>query len=802
METLWQDIRYGARQLARSPGFTAVAVLTLALGIGSTTLVFSLANGLLVRPLPYAEPQRLVAVEEFDPLRPAASFGVAFPNYLDFRARTRLLGDVAVFTEGLATIRGEGEAERVRAASVTDGIFPLLGVQPILGRVISKQEDSPDGPRAVVLGQDLWQRRYGGNPSILGQTVQIGTQPYTVVGVMPSSFRFPERAELWVPLQLSPERSTRTDHYLEGIARLKPGATVELATEELRALMEQLNQENPLTDNGFTARAVPIRQYVAAEYRLAVITLLGGVSFLLLIACSNLTNLLLFKASARVREMAVRTAVGASRTRLIRQLVTESLLLGMLGCAGGVLLAQSGIPLLLVLIPVELPRWMSFEIDGLVLGFAAAVSVLTSVVFGLVPALTVSRVNLSGALKEGSRSGTVGSRRRLLRDALVVGEIALSLTLLVGAGLLIRSFIALSHQPLGFQPENVLTMQIAAPETRYPRGPQRRALLQELRNEVSGVPGIRSIAFASGVPISDRWGRSLTVEGHPLLALKDAPMINHTVVTPGYFRTLEIPLLEGRDFVESDWDNPLVTIVDETLAKRYWPNETAIGKRIRFGPPEDNEPWHTVIGVAANTRNQFLNRPERWSVYIPYSALVSPGAVLVARTGPDPQRLAQAVRRRIVDYDRDIAVSRILSLEQVVTQAAWRERFFAVLLAFFSALALVLACVGLYGVMAYAVSLRRHEIGVRMALGASTRHIGAMVLGQGMRLTSVGLVLGMVAALGLARLLSAQLYQVSPNDLQTYLAVAVILAVAALLAVYIPARRAARVDPMVALRYE
>jgi len=802
METLWQDLRYGARQLLRSPGFTAVAVLTLALGIGSTTLVFSLANGLLVRPLPYVEPERLVAVEEFDPLRPESSFGVAFPNYLDFRARARLFEDVAVFTEGFATIRGEGEAERVRAASVSDGIFSILGVEPILGRVISKEEDSPDGPRAVVLGQELWQRRYGGDPNILGRAVQIGSQPYTVVGVMPSSFRFPERAELWVPLQLSPERSTRTDHYLEGIASLKPGVTVGQATQELRALMQQLNQENPLTDNGFTARAVPIRQYVASEYRLAVITLLGGVSFLLLIACSNITNLLLFKASARVREMAVRTAVGASRARLVRQLVTESLLLGMLGCAGGVLLAQAGIPLLLTLIPVELPSWMSFEVDGLVLSFAAAISVLTSLAFGLVPALTVSRVDLTGSLKEGSQSATVGSKRRLLRDTLVVGEIALSLTLLAGAGLLMRSFVALSRQPLGFKPENVLTLQIAAPETRYPRGPQTRALLQELRSEISTVPGVTSIAFASAIPLWNRWGRSLTVEGHPQLALKDAPMINHTVVTPGYFRTLGISLLEGRDFVESDWDHPLVTIVDESLAKTYWPNESAVGKRIRFGPPEDNEPWHTVVGVAANTRNQFLDRPGRWNTYIPYSALVSPGPVLLARTEQDPQRLAQAVRRRIVDFDRDIAVSRIISMEQVLTNAAWRERFFAILLGFFSALALLLACVGLYGVMAYAVNLRRHEIGLRMALGASTQQIRLMVLRQGMRLTGVGSVLGLAAAFGLARLLSAQLYQVSPNDLQTYLAVAAILAVAAMLAVYIPARRAMRVDPMVALRYE
>jgi predicted permease len=799
-----QDLRYAIRMMRREALVTAAAIVVLALGIGSTTLVFSLADGLLVRPLPYPEQDRLVAVEEYHPMETRAGGAVAFPNYLDIRARTQLLQDLALYSEGRATIRGEGEAERVPNALASDGLFGILQVQPLFGRTFTAEEALKNGPKVVVLGEDLWRRRYGADPDIIGKTLIIGTDSTAVIGVMPSRFHFPENAEMWLPLQLSPVGrggGTRTDHWLQGIARLKPGVSDEQASDELRSLMGQINAENPVTSYGNIARAVPFRAYVASQYRLAVISLLGAVGFLLLIACANVTSLLLVKASSRAREMAVRAALGASRRRLIRQLVSESVLLGLAGGAAGLVLTYAGLRPLLSLIPITLPTWMHFEIDGRVLGFALAVSLLTSILFGLVPAFGTSGVDLTEALKEGGRSATTGTRRRFVRNGLVVGEVALSLALLAGAGLMVRSFLALRSQELGFRPENVVTLQLAVPNTRYPPGPQGRALLGRVQEEVSSSPGVSSVAFASGAPLNSQWGRSLTVEGYPVLVLKDAPMIQHTVVSPGYFKTLGITLLAGREFVDSDWDNPLVTIVDQSLARKYWPAESPIGKRIRFGPPEDNEPWHTIVGVVSNVQNQTLSEPGNLSVYLPASPQFSPSS-LIARADHDPLRVAGGIRSRIQQIDPDIATSQILTEDQIIERASWPQRFFAVLFAVFAALALVLAAVGLYGVLAYAVSLRTHEIGIRMALGATGSQVRRMVMGQGVMLVGIGLAVGTLATYGLTRLLASQLYQVSATDPRTYAGVTTVLVLTALLASYLPARRATRVDPVVALRDE
>jgi putative ABC transport system permease protein len=801
-----QDIRHALRVMWKDAPVTAAAIAILALGIGSTTTVFSLVNGILVRPLPYPEPERLVAVAEFQ--RATSSvFGdsVAFPNYQDIRARTRLLQDIGLYAETHATIRGEGDAEQIPAAKVTDGLFPVLGVKPILGTVLSREQDVPNGPPVVVIGQDLWQRRYGGDPAILGKTLEILNTRRTVIGVMPSSFRFPERAEIWLPLQLDPKDptggATRTDHWLQAVARLRPGASVEQASDELESLMRQINEENPKTSYGNHAHAISFRNYIAGDYRQAVITLLCAVGFLLLIACANITNLLLAKASVRTREMALRAALGASRTRLIRQLITESILLGLTGAVAGIFLSLAGVRLLLALIPIDLPTWMTFSTDWRVLGFALAVSLLTSLIFGVVPAFGASRVDLTGSLKEGGRAGTASAGRQYLRNGLVVAEVALSLTLLAGAGLMVRSFLALRTQSLGFNADKVLTLDFGTPANRYPDGPKARALLGRMEHEIQSLPGVSSMAFSSFAPLASNWGRSLTVEGSPLLPLKDAPMINHTVVTPGYFRALEIPMLEGRDFTGSDWDHPLVTIVDQSLAKRYWPNQSAIGKRVRFGPPENNEPWHTVIGVSGDVLNQQLKRAGRWNIYIPASADYSVSSIIL-RTAQDPVSLAKAIRARIHAIDPDIAVSEILSLNQIVNRSAWRERFVAVLFSVFSVLALILAAVGLYGVLAYTVSLRTHEIGIRMALGASARAVQGMVLRQGLALAALGLVSGTLAALALTRLLATQLYHVTPTDPKTFMTVLALLITVSAISAFIPARRATGVEPLIALREE
>ena len=488
-----QDIRHAFRVMWNDAPITAAAVAILALGIGSTTTVFSLVNGILVRPLPYPEPQRLVAVAEF---HAGSAFGnaVAFPNYQDIRARARLLQDIGLYSEGLTTIRGEGNAEQVPAAFVSDGVFAVLGVQPILGTVFSRQQDVPNGPQVVVIGQDLWQRRYGGDPAILGKTLNVRNARRTVIGVMPSSFRFPERAEMWLPLQLDPKDptggATRTDHWLQAIARLGPGVSVEQTSDELQSLMQQINEENPKTSYGNGAHAIAFRDYVTGDYRRAVITLLCAVGFLLLIACANITNLLLAKASVRTREMALRTALGASRTRLVRQLITESILLGLTGAVVGILLSMAGVRLLLALIPINLPNWMTFSTDWRVLGFALAVSLLTSLIFGVAPAFGASRVDLTGALKEGGRSGAAGAGRHFLRNGLVVAEVALSLTLLAGAGLMVRSFLALRTQSLGFNVDRVLTLDFGTPDNRYPDGPKMRALLGRIQHQLVTLPGV------------------------------------------------------------------------------------------------------------------------------------------------------------------------------------------------------------------------------------------------------------------------------------------------------------------------
>jgi putative ABC transport system permease protein len=794
------DLRYALRILRKDLPVTAAAILILALGIGSTTLVFSLANGLLLRPLPYPQPERLIAVTESSPKDPNETTQISFPNYFDIRARTRLLDDIGVYASAQWPIRGEGTAERVPGASVSDGIFRVMGLDPLLGRAISREDDLPNGPKVVVISEELWQRRYGSDPHILGKTIQIDEDRSTIIGVMPAGFHFPDRAEFWIPLQMDPAKAARTDYFLHAVARLKPGVSIQQATAELESLLEQIHRENPAVNNNWLAHAIPMRDFVAGGYRKAVNTLLVAVALLLLIACANVCNLLLVKASTRVREIAVRTALGATRRRLLRQLITESLLLGLAGGALGVLLAYAGIPSLLSLIPINLPLWMNFSPDSRVLGFAVAISLLTTLGFGIIPAFGSFHVDLTDSLKEGGRGGTSGARSKFVRHALVIGEVALSVILLAGAGLMIRSFLALRMQDLGFHPENVLSTSLDWPETRYHDGAPARALLARLTEEVSSLPGVISTSFSSGVPLDDGWGRIFTIEGHPR-DIKDMTFINHIVVTPGYFHTLAIPLLQGRDLTETDFDTPHIVIVSETFAKRNWPNESSLGKRLRFGPPKNNEPWHTVVGVVADAKHGAYKGEDRPSVYLPYSPDITPNVLLVRTTG-DPLQLQQSLRSRIAALDPDIVVSRVLSLEQIIARVSWQDRFLTFLFTAFAALALLLAAVGLYATISYTVSLSTHEIGIRMALGASADRVRAMILQQGMTLAIAGLFIGLAVAFALARLLKTQLYQISPNDPATYIAVPILLILVAALAAFLPTRRASRVDPVIALRHE
>jgi putative ABC transport system permease protein len=797
---LVQDLRYALRVLGKDRGVTAAAIAILALGIGSTTVVFSLANGLLLRPLPYFQPERVVAVREYSPTDPREAGQINFPNYVDMRARTRLLEDIGVYGNLAAMLRGDGVAERVLGAGVSDGIFPILGVAPLLGRGFTKEESRAKGPKVVILSETLWHRRFVGDPAIIGKTLNLDDERHVVIGVMPADFHFPDRSELWLPMQIDPEKATRTDYFLHALARLKPGVSVDQATSELESMLEQIHRENPASNNGWKAKATSFRDFIAGSYRESLIALLVAVGLLLAIACANVSNLLLVKAASRTREMAVRKALGATRPRLIRLLISESLLLGLAGGVLGVLLAYLGIPALLSLIPVNLPLWMNFSIDQRVLTFALSVCFITSMAFGIAPAFAASGLDITKALKEGGRGSGAGPRQKLLRNGLVIAEIAISVTLLAGAGLMVRSFLALRMQNFGYQPERVLSIQIAYPEKRYADGAPAHGLLRRLADDIAPLHGVTSTAFSSGVPLNDGWGRTYTIEGHPV-PLNEMPMINHVVVTPGYFRTLGIPLLAGRDFAETDFEAPLKVVVSESFAKKHWPRESALGKRIRFGPPRNNEPWHTVVGVAADSRHGQLKGEDRANVYLPYSADVTPFWFLV-RTSGDPLKMVKVIQSRITGIDGDIVLSHVFTLEQIIDRVAWQDRFWTVLLAVFSGLALLLAAVGLYAVLSYTVSLNRREIGIRIALGASASSIRGLVVRQGMALTGAGLMLGVLAALSLTRLLKTLLYQTSPMDPATYIAAPIVLMLVALLAAFLPTRRAIRVDPVDALRQD
>ena len=803
VENILRDISYSVRVLLKSYGFTLVIVLTLALGIGANTAIFSFANGILLRPLPYPQSERLAVIDETALKRGIDSMSVSYPNFLDWREQNTVFEGIAVhFGTNRFSLSGAGEPVEIRGSRISHGLFEVLRVSPQLGRTFTANEDRPEEDAVVILGHDLWQRSFGGDPNIVGQKIMISTRPRTVVGVMPPGFRFPEVSELWVPLALTPETFTRTDHGLNGVARLQDGVSFEQAQSEMTNIAARIEQQNPVTNEGLGVKVMSLHDNLAGDYREALLILLGVVGFVLLVACVNVANLMLARATARQKEFALRAALGAGRWHIMRQLLIESLLLALVGGVIGFALSLWALHLLLSAIPIQLPFWMDFGIDLRVLAFTVGITLLTGLLFGAVPALQTSRVDLNDTLKDGGR-GTVGPRGRS-RSLLVVTEIALSLVLLVGAGLMIQSFVRLRRVNIGLEAKNVFTATVILPGAKYREGDQRRVFFKQLVERVRALPGVQAASATATLPLSGgNWGRSLTVEGFPVLSVGQAPMIQHTVVTPGYFRTMGISLLSGRDFNDSDAKGaPDVTIIDERLAREYWPNESPIGKRIRFGPPEDNEPWHTIVGVVSAVRHQRMQEDTRKSVYLPYLKIPVPGLSIVARTTADPHELTAAVRREVAQLDSDLPVSEIATMEEVVAESIWQPRLYATLFTVFAGGALVLALIGIYGVMAFLVQTRTHEIGVRMALGATARDVFKLIVGRGMKLTVIGVLIGVGGAVALTRLMHGLLFNTSATDPVTFILISGLLALAAFLACYIPARRAAKVDPLVALRYE
>jgi len=807
-----EDVRYGARMLVKGPGFTLVAVITLALGIGATTAIFSVVNAVLLRPLPFPEPERLATVWNIDRQEGGGEMAMTWPDFADMRAQNQSFAALAAFDERDLTLTGVGEAARLRGAVVSSDLFPLLGVAPQVGRFFTADEEQP-GARAVILSHGLWRNRFGADAQVVGRAVAINEQSYSVVGVMPASFAFPigaEPAEMWISVAAEAEGRTprtqqRGNHFLEVIGRLKPGVTLGQAQAEVGQIAAALGKQYPETNGEFGARAVPYFDRVVGDTRPALLLLLGAVGFVLLISCANVANLLLARAAGRQREVAIRAALGADRARVVRQLLTESLLLGLVGGAAGLLLAVWGSEALLALVPGRLPRAAEAALDGRVLGFTLAASLLTGILFGLAPALQASKPDLTAALKEGGRSVGAGRRASRTRGALIVAQVATAFVLLVGAGLLVNSLLRLQRIEPGFDPERMLSFRVSLPPAKYSEPQQIESFYQGLLTRVGALPGVTAVSATSALPLSGQNSVvGFAVEGVPTPPQTPFP---HTsglrVVRPGYFGTMGIRLLQGRDFDARDTlRSTPVTIINEALARRHFRNQNPIGRRINpsFGVDDRGILFREIIGVVGDVRHSSLREEAGPESYVAHAQAPFNTITVVARAGNDPRALTAAVRGEVRTLDPDLPVFAVRTLEEYLATAVAQPRFGALLLSIFAGVALLLTAVGLYGVISYGVEQRRHEIGVRMALGARARDVLGLVMRQGVALAAAGIGLGLVAAAALTRVMASFLFGVGATDPATFALIALLLGLVALAASYVPALRAARVDPLDALR--
>ncbi|MBZ5496311.1 MAG: ABC transporter permease [Acidobacteriia bacterium] len=804
-EDLLRDLRYGLNQMGRNPGFTAGAVLTLALGIGANTAIFTVINAVLLRPLPYQNPERLVTLLESNPQQGMDRAAVSPPNFVDWSTQSRTLEHIAAYRYWGFVLAGGGEPERIIGARVSAGLFTLLGVKPIRGRTFHLEEDRFGGSPVALVREGLWRRRFGADPSLIGKSLTLNGGSYTVVGILPSELKLPD-AEVCVPLAFEPYAMTqRGSRALTVLAGLKPDVTLVQARAEMHTIARRLQQQYPDSNAGWDVTLFPLHEEMVARIRPALLVLGAAVAFVLLIACANVANLLLARATSREQEIAVRSALGASRSRLIRQLLTESVLIALLGGALGLLLAQQGTELLVTLGAAGLPRTAQIGIDRYVLGFTLLLSLVTGLGFGLVPAWHASRPGLNQSLREGRGRATGSARHALLRNAVVVCEVALALIVLIGAGLLVRSFVGLLAIEPGFTTAHVLTMTISLPESKYPEGHQKVVFFQQLLQRVDTLPGVTSAGLVSHLPLAGRGlNTDFTIEGRSLPLSGPSPLADYVSVSPDYFRAMQIPLLEGRPFTERDvMEIPPVVVINEILARRFWPEQNPLGRRLILGSTigADQTP-RTVVGVVGNVRSAGLESEPGPEIYVPYPQNPWPTMTAVIRATSDPIRLVGAVRKEILALDPDQPVYNVRPLEEVLGASLAARRFQMLLLGIFAAVALIMAAIGVYAVMAEVVTQRTHEIGIRMALGARPHDVLKLVVGRGIRMSLAGVAVGLAGALALTRWMSSLLFGVSPTDPMTFTLISLILTGVALLACYIPARRASRLDPIVAVRYE
>jgi len=807
MGNLIQDVRYALRVLAKKPGFTIVAVITLALGIGANSAIFSVVNAVLLRPLPYAEPDRIMRVFASAPERGLSQTNLSFRHVTALEQENRSFERVGAYTGDSVNLIGIDEPLQLNVTRMSGGVLDVLRVNPAAGRNFLPEEDKAGGPRVVILSHNLWKNQFGGAPDVVGRAITLDALSYTIVGIMPAGFNFPGgQIDAWIPRVFEPsflnrDAVERGAGYLNLVARLKPGVTGQQAQADVDGLAANDNAASQL-NLAFGLLAIPLPEVATQGVRPTLYILLGAVGFVLLIACANVANLLLAKAAGRQKEIAVRAALGASRARLIRQFLTESVLLALMAGALGVALASWGVALLVSAATGNIPRAAEINVDGRVLGFTLLIAVLTGVVFGLAPALQASKADLNDALKDTSRGSGGGSRRARIRGALVVTEVALSVILLIGAGLLIRSFVRLQGVDAGFNPAHLLVANINLPASKYSQTAERAGFYRRLSEDLASLPGVTSVGVVQGLPLTGFDARTpIAIDGRAIPPMAERPIVSVGIVSPDFFETFRIPLIQGRFFSNHDDESsPVAVLINQSFSRKYFPDENPIGKRLLGGGPPLQA--REIVGVVGDIRQIGLGTSPAEGFYLSSNQRPQLAMNVVLRTEGPPLALSNALRSRVIAIDRDQPVATIQTMEEVVSNSISNQRFTLLLLGLFAGVALILAAIGIYSVMAYTVTQRTGEIGLRMALGAQTRDVLKLVVGQGMTTALIGVAVGIGGAFALTRLMTSLLFSVTATDPITFVAIPVILTGVALAACFGPARRAAKVDPMVALRYE
>ena len=808
MGALIQDLRYGLRTLAKNPGFTAVAVLTLALGIGANTAIFSVVDAVLLRPLPYPEPDRLFTVYQTLPQDPAQNTGVSYPNYLDWTQQNQVFESIAAVRGNSLALSGQGEPTYIETGSVTASYFDVLRVKPLLGRTLQSSDDALDANAVVVMSESLWRARFAADPTMVGRTITLDQHPITVVGIVPAYFHpsVPDAAaQLWVPLRqdgvFSDMRARRAGHYLAALGRLKPGVTAAQAQSEMAAIEQRLAEQYPNENKGWGIRIVSLQADMAGNVRAALLVLLGAVGFVFLIACANVASLQLARAASRRKEIAIRVALGAGRRRLLRQFLTESVLLSVIGGTVGLALAYEALQGLIAWLPSDLPRVSEIHVDATVLAFGLLLSAVSGVIFGLAPAWHGMESRLAEAL-EGARGAGEGRTSHRARNAFVVAETALAIVLLVGAGLLIRSFARLQQVNVGFNPAQLLTAQIGLPRAQYAKPEQWISFYRQTLERMNALPGAQEAAVAVPLPLSDSYiNLAFAIEGRLPRSRSEAPTADFVAISPNYFHVMQVPLLRGREFGETDSESaPKVCVISASVAQQLFPNESALGQRIIIGYPADAS--REIVGIVGDVKDSDLAARQSAQIYVPFVQNPFWAADIAVRSHGNPSALSGALREQIRAIDSALPVAEVRPMADVIGSSIAQPRFRTTLLSLFGAAALLLAAIGIYGVLAYTVAQQTREIGIRMALGANPGRVLRLVLARGLGLAGAGTAIGVLAALLLTRLLNSLLFGVSATDPLTFVAVAGLLLAVAFVACYVPARRAMCVDPMVALRYE